>query len=140
MTTELVYRMRTCAAAMMANSGNANTPFQRMYCDAAELLAEASNLLDVPEPLGEPMDNLAEANAAIWGAEPKSTWVASGDACHRLLHNPAHPAVTSPPGRCALPTGSCFSLARCAPMSGSTSHEEKNPRRQASQEIAGGHL
>ena len=88
MTTELVYRMRTCAAAMMANSGNANTPFQRMYCDAAELLAEASNLLDVPEPLGEPMDNLAEANAAIWGAEPKPTWVASGDSLPSVTPQP----------------------------------------------------
>ena len=58
MTSELVYRMRTCAAALMVNSGNANTPFQRMYCDAAELLAEASNLLDEPEPLGELMPKL----------------------------------------------------------------------------------
>ena len=69
MSSELVYRMRTCAAAMLDHSGNNNTPFQRMYRDAAELLAEASNELDVPEPLGEPMKMLEatkQASGPTW--------------------------------------------------------------------------
>jgi hypothetical protein len=57
-SSELVYRMRTCAAALLGNYGHGNTPFQRMYCDAANLLVEASNLLDVPEPLGDRMEVL----------------------------------------------------------------------------------
>lgn len=60
----LIYRMRTCAAALAANVGNANTPFQRMHNDAADLLIEASNELDVPEEL-EPMPVISNANAPV---------------------------------------------------------------------------
>ena len=70
---ELVYRMRTCAAALLARSGDGDTPFQRMYNDAADLLVEASNLLDEPElPLGEQMELLPPApprSSAIWGGD-----------------------------------------------------------------------
>jgi len=51
MTRELVDRMRTCAAALTAGSGY--TAMALM--DAARLLTEAADALDVPEPLGEPM-------------------------------------------------------------------------------------
>ena len=51
MSSDLVNRMRTCAAAISASD---NLPL--LHRDAADLLLEASNLLDVPEPLGEPME------------------------------------------------------------------------------------
>jgi predicted RNA-binding Zn-ribbon protein involved in translation (DUF1610 family) len=59
---ELVYRMRTCAAAIIASQAAGN-PWDttRIAADAADLLAEASNLLDAPEPLGEPMPVLTSA-------------------------------------------------------------------------------
>ena len=65
MSTELVYRMRTCAAAMIDEAGPdaTNMRWQKIYRDAADLLVEASNLLDVPEPLGEPMEVLKAAPA-----------------------------------------------------------------------------
>jgi hypothetical protein len=65
MSQELVYRMRTCAAAL---AGNGEPPLLLLR-DAADLLAEASNLLDAPEPLSEPMEplNLGEP---IFGIEP----------------------------------------------------------------------
>ena len=51
MSEQLVWRMRTCAAALLDCD---YTPGSAPR-DAADLLAEASNLLDTPEPLGEPM-------------------------------------------------------------------------------------
>ena len=51
MTSELVYRMRTCAAALLDCSYASGSAPR----DAADLLAEASNLLDNPEPLGDIM-------------------------------------------------------------------------------------
>ena len=54
MSSELVYRMRTCAAALLDCD---YTPGSAPR-DAADLLAEASNLLDAEEPLGEPMQAL----------------------------------------------------------------------------------
>ena len=54
MSSELVYRMRTCAAALLDCD---YTPGSAPR-DAADLLAEASNLLDDPEPLGEIMQAL----------------------------------------------------------------------------------
>ena len=84
MTSDLVYRMRTCAAALVASS-----EVSLVHRDAAELLAEASNLLDEPDDLGEPMemvpqmpsqgtpqqlaqasppqDNQQAAQGALWG-------------------------------------------------------------------------
>jgi hypothetical protein len=57
--------MRTCAAAIIASQA-AGDPWgtTRIAVDAADLLAEASNLLDVPEPLGEPMPVLTNTQAA----------------------------------------------------------------------------
>jgi hypothetical protein len=73
MNQELVYRMRTCAAAILA-ARHTGDPWDtsRIANDAADLLAEASNLLDAPEPLGEPMEVLrktaeAQTNIAQWG-------------------------------------------------------------------------
>jgi hypothetical protein len=70
---ELVYRMRTCAAAL------ADTPdLPLLLRDAADLLLEASNVLDVAEPPGElmaildaePPQTAPSASAARWGGLP----------------------------------------------------------------------
>ena len=53
MTSDLVHRMRTCAAALMRCDD-----VSALHKDAADLLAEASNLLDEPDDLGEPMEVL----------------------------------------------------------------------------------
>jgi hypothetical protein len=76
MNQELVYRMRTCAAAILA-ARHTGDPWDtsRIANDAADLLAEASNLLDVPEPLGEPMALIQpqatpqKPTQATWGGE-----------------------------------------------------------------------
>jgi len=74
---ELVYRMRTCAAAISATYGPPDTLAAGMLLrDAATLLVEAAEALEKPEPLGEPMTLLPAQNApatpaapsgAIWG-------------------------------------------------------------------------
>jgi hypothetical protein len=51
MTRDLVYRMRTCAAAILAGHGS-----DLLRQDTANVLVEASNLLEEPEDLGLPMD------------------------------------------------------------------------------------
>lgn len=57
MSSELVYRMRTCAAALLAGED-----VSLVHRDATELLVEAANLLDAYAPddddLGEPMQIL----------------------------------------------------------------------------------
>jgi hypothetical protein len=58
---ELVDRMRTCAAAMLA--AIAEGELSLLQRDAADLLVEASNLLLEPEPLGEPMEILSSVPA-----------------------------------------------------------------------------
>lgn len=64
---ELVYRMRTCAAALAAGE------MALLQRDAVDLLLEASNRLDIPEPLGELMEALAitepppRPSIAQWG-------------------------------------------------------------------------
>ena len=68
--TELIYRMRTCAAALASNG----EPPLVLLRDAADLLIEASNELDVPEPIGEPMQVLSprplpDGPAATWGGQ-----------------------------------------------------------------------
>jgi len=63
MSSELVYRMRTCAAAIL-NSQQDGDPWKVsgiIAADAANLLTEASNILDQPEPLGEAMEVIANA-------------------------------------------------------------------------------
>jgi hypothetical protein len=78
MSIELVYRMRTCAAAMLCEAGPGVTKmqWQEIYRDAADLLIEASNLLNEKEPLGEPMEMIHPAvltdltgcsGVAVWG-------------------------------------------------------------------------
>ena len=52
MSSELVYRMRTCAAAILLRDGDEVSLLHR---DAADLLVAAANLLDEPDELGEPM-------------------------------------------------------------------------------------
>jgi hypothetical protein len=68
MSTELVYRMRTCAAALASTYG----PSVKLTSDAADLLAEASNIIDTPEEPGEPMEILAGTKRqpfATWGTD-----------------------------------------------------------------------
>jgi hypothetical protein len=70
-STELVYRMRTCAAAILSSKDSE----ARVVVDAAELLIEASNLLDTPEEPGEPMEIITSVGgidrkpSAVWGAD-----------------------------------------------------------------------
>ena len=64
MTSDLVHRMRTCAAALLAakdggNPWDANSAVN----DAADLLVEAGNMLDEPEDLGVPMEILEAVGA-----------------------------------------------------------------------------
>jgi hypothetical protein len=59
MTKDLVYRMRTCAAALLDYSDS-----ERLRLDTVDALVEASNLLDQPEDLGLPME-------VIKAVEPK---------------------------------------------------------------------
>ncbi len=73
MTSDLVHRMRTCSATLI-RCADANT----LYKDAADLLAEASNLLDEPDDLGEPMEILAPVEpqltaGAMWGGSDLPT-------------------------------------------------------------------
>jgi hypothetical protein len=76
--TELVTRMRTCAAALLDErlSALSRDLLGRLHQDAADLLAEASNLLDEPEPLGDPMEVLTTSMggidrgpSAVWGGD-----------------------------------------------------------------------
>jgi len=71
MTSELVYRMRTCAAALL---GGDDAKLSVLHRDAADLLAEASNRLDVPEPLGELMEIMAAAPAPSPAPETGVAW------------------------------------------------------------------
>lgn len=57
MTSNLVLDMRTCAAALLSDSTK-NAWANLIATDAARLLVEASNILDVEEPLGEVMQAL----------------------------------------------------------------------------------
>ena len=62
MSSELVYRMRTCAAAILASKSSGN-PWDTtlVATDAADLLAEASNLLDGPDDQHGNVDNAKAA-------------------------------------------------------------------------------
>jgi len=75
MTSDLVYRMRTCAAALLAGHSS-----DLLRQDAADVLVEASNLLDEPEDLGEPMEILeavgvpsTSVQGAHWGGSDLPT-------------------------------------------------------------------
>ena len=73
MNRDLVYRMRTCAAAILAGHGG-----DLLRQDTAALLAEASNLLDQPEDLGMPM-KVIEAVAPHREVAPQGAHWGSGD-------------------------------------------------------------
>jgi DNA-directed RNA polymerase subunit M/transcription elongation factor TFIIS len=68
--TELVYIMRTCAAALLDSKG---APSAKLICDTIEALVVASNRLGEPEPLGEPMPVIEKYKAAqhdaTWGGQ-----------------------------------------------------------------------
>ena len=74
MTRELVYRMRTCAAAL---AGNGEPPLILLR-DAADLLIEASNELTLmepaEEPIGEPMPVIAAPQAKGGDIPDGGTW------------------------------------------------------------------
>ena len=64
MTSDLVHRMRTCAAALLlAKDGGNPWDASAAVNDAADLLVEAGNMLDEPEDLGLPMEVLAAIGA-----------------------------------------------------------------------------
>jgi hypothetical protein len=96
MSDDLVFRLRTCAAAMLVGNPDWLT---RVRDDAANLMIEASNLideLDPPEPEVRDIE-LEEASAAIWGEPMKvleaqkatgPTWVASGDSLPSVAPKP----------------------------------------------------
>jgi hypothetical protein len=72
---ELVYRMRTCAAAL----ADTLEPPLLLLRDAATLLNEAADALETPEPPGElmaildanPAKHVPVASAARWGGLPE---------------------------------------------------------------------
>lgn len=75
---DLVYRLRTCAAAILAV--DPSTGWVALVTeDAANLLIEAANALDVPEPLGDPMPPIEAAKPeqsqplAQWGGQLSAT-------------------------------------------------------------------
>jgi hypothetical protein len=79
MTRELVMRMRTCAAALAV----AGEPPLILLRDAADLLLEASNLLDEPEPIGEPMAVIEAQAAPTAGGVGNAIWGGSLNAAAR---------------------------------------------------------
>jgi hypothetical protein len=80
MTSDLVYRMRTCAAAMLDGH---NT--DRLRQDAADMLVEASNLLDEPEDLGLPMEILEAVAPAHAAAAPQGAHWGGGALPQRMF-------------------------------------------------------
>ena len=66
MTSELVHRIRTCAAALLARD---DPELSIIHRDAADLLVEASNLLDIPDDLGEPMPILEPQPTTMGGVD-----------------------------------------------------------------------
>jgi hypothetical protein len=68
---ELVYRMRTCAAALVvAKASGEPWHSHDIATDAAGLLEQAASLLDEPELLGEPMALLPAQNVSATTAPP----------------------------------------------------------------------
>ena len=65
MNPELVYRMRTCSAALLDSKG---MPSPKLIFDTAQALIEASNLLDVPMEVMEvlPTPTRSEPSIAAW--------------------------------------------------------------------------
>jgi len=66
MSSELVLKMRTCSAALLTVAGASDGAPKMMLSDAAYLLAEASNVLDVEEPLGEVMEALEPVTREVY--------------------------------------------------------------------------
>ena len=66
MTQDLVHQMRTCAAHVLTvDVSKVLTDDQYdAIRDASKLLVEASNLLEVVEPLGEPMEMIPPIEVA----------------------------------------------------------------------------
>jgi len=78
MTRELVDRMRTCAAAIKASQTSGNPwDLALLGNDAARLLTEAADALDVPEPVGEPMVLLEPRPAPRPPVTPQEVFAAS---------------------------------------------------------------
>ena len=68
MTSDLVHRLRTCAAAIAAVDPK-NGWVALISDEAADLLVEASNRLDVPEDLRGELMPIMEAAAATYNAQ-----------------------------------------------------------------------
>jgi hypothetical protein len=92
-------RMRTCAAALLDCDYSAGSAPR----DAANLLVEAGNLLDVPEPLGELMKALPAVMSNQQAAELMSVRFDGGRRALKLHRGGAPPAAMSRRAPCALP-------------------------------------
>jgi hypothetical protein len=79
MNRDLVYRMRTCAAALL-NGWESD----RLRQDTADILAEASNLLDQPEDLGLPMEVIKAVEPRREEAPQGAHW-GDGDLPQRMF-------------------------------------------------------
>ena len=103
MTRELVDRMRTCAAAIRTSqeTGNPWNTSGIIAADAMNLLTEAANALDAPEPLGEPMALLEPKPALPPPVTTEDVFRASlvAATCRRFGRSRARPAARSTPGR-----------------------------------------
>ena len=74
MSSDLVLRMRTCAAAIVAAEPRESW-VALVSDDAAALLIEASNVLDAAEPIGD----LMAAIPAVVPTPSGVTWTAAGE-------------------------------------------------------------
>src|SRR6187431_3290118 len=99
--TDLTNRMRTCAAAILAqkDKGGLGEPWvtEVVAADAADLLTEASNMLEtIPASLGELMEIIPPVapRPSIEFGLGSATWLAPGDTLPKA--NPYRSANTCP--------------------------------------------
>ena len=91
--TDLTDRMRTCAARIVAVASKDDI----VYNDAADLLIEASNILEAaPAPWGEPMEIIPPVAppSSIEFGMGRATWLAPGDTLPKA--NPYRSTNTCP--------------------------------------------
>jgi hypothetical protein len=98
---DLTDRMRTCAAWIIEHDSRAGGPSKvlaNVTLDAADLLIEASNLLEQAHlPLGEPMEIIPPIaretpDGMIGGPYPDAgAWIAAGDTLPAVKHGTVSP-------------------------------------------------
>jgi len=87
--SDLTDRMRTCAAHIIASDVHEyDDVIGRVMRDAADLLIEASNLLEQAHlPLGEPMEIIVLDGNATTGSMSSTGWIAPGGPLPGLTHS-----------------------------------------------------